>query len=147
MESYTAAGRRFSQHLLFVLAVAFYRRHSSLGKCQGSFFTISSEIITFLSSVGTHIPQGFCAHPVPTGEGKGSSGIDLRGEWKWYLSLGWGVECGAGLEAPDLDLGDLRVQEWSGFKTLGIISCLLTSQNAPGQVENSILVSFCCCCS
>ena len=97
--------------------------------------------------MGTHIPQDFCAHPVPTGEGKGSLGIDLRGEWKWYLSLVGGVEYGAGLEALDLDLGDLRVQEWSGFKTLGIISCLLTSQNAPGQVENSILVSFCCSCS
>lgn len=65
LETYAAAGHRFSQHMLFVLAVAFYRRHSSLGKCQGSFFIISSEIIKFLSSVGTHIPQDFCTQFFP----------------------------------------------------------------------------------
>lgn len=80
--------------MLFVLAVAFYRRHSSLGKCQGSFFTISSEVITFLSSVETHIPQDFWAHPFPTGEvnklwhprGRGMKVVSVLGvDWKVVL--------------------------------------------------------------
>lgn len=114
METYSAAaGHRFSQHMLFVLAVAFYRRHSSLGKCQGSFFIISSEIIKFLSPVGTHIPQNFRALLFPTGEVN-----ELRHqrekERKWHPPLS-GMEGGAGQKAPDLDKSDHQVQEQNGL--------------------------------
>lgn len=128
--------------MLFVLAVAFYRRHSSLGKCQGSFFTISSEIITFLSSVGTHIPQDFCAHLFPTGEvnkprhprESGMEVVSVLGvEWSMVpgrslltLTQGWPPSAGA---------------EW--IRTLGvIIDYLWISHHAPGQMEKSILVFF-----
>lgn len=99
METHATAGRGVSQHMLLVLAVAFYRRHSSLGKCQGSFF-----IIPLRSS-------NCCAHGnTYSMEFLGSSfphrGSELRcpcekGMEVVYCLWG-GMESGCGQETPDL---------------------------------------------
>lgn len=62
-----SSGRGFSQHMLSDLAVAL-RRHFFRREVSRVFALVSSEIIRFLSSMGTHMPQEFCARCFPTGE-------------------------------------------------------------------------------
>lgn len=111
-----------------------------LGKCQGSFFIISSEIIKFLSSVGTHIPQDCCALPSPTGV-VNELGRQRENGMEGVSVFGWNRgRCWTG--------GSDLTQEWPSSAgaewiiTHGILNCLWISHSAPAQREKSILF-FC----
>lgn len=90
----------FSQHVLSVLAFAFCRRHSSLGKCQGSFFTIPLRTSAFCAHGNTYSTE------IP-GSSFPQTGSELRcpcEKGMEMVSSPWGgLEGGHGQETPDLD--------------------------------------------